>query len=90
MLPVFTTKTRKQQCLDDVPSSMAKRQRIDEIFLESEKGERALDNKEVAYHKIPEKERAAYQAAEAKEWNSWLEYDAVTADSVRKKLRRFW
>lgn len=79
LLSVFSSKNRKQHCEDDFPAVL-KKQRIhaNYLTLSQRKAQRALD-KEVPFSKIPEQERELYHAAEVKEWNSWLEYDAVSA-----------
>lgn len=79
LLSVFSSKTRKQHCEDDFPMIL-KRQRVQANYLtlSQRKAQRALD-KEVPFSKIPEEGRESYHAAEVKEWNSWLEYDAVSA-----------
>jgi len=73
-------------CLDDVPVAM-KRQKIG-VFMTSSKrkAQRALD-KEVPYSQIPEKHRELYHQAERKEWDSWLQYDAVQALSLEQSKR---
>ena len=34
-------------------------------------------DKEIPFSRIPEKDKQAYQIAEKKEWDSWMQYDAV-------------
>jgi hypothetical protein len=83
---IFKTRSRRQACLDDVPVAM-KRQKIG-VFMTSSKrkAQRALD-KEVPYSQIPEKHRELYHQAERKEWDSWLQYDAVQALSLEQSKR---
>lgn len=80
MVSVFKTRTRKQECLDSVPACLKKQKtgRVDQVFLtlSQRKAQKALD-KEVPYDKIPEEHKQAYAEAERKEWDSWLQYDAV-------------
>lgn len=92
LISVFTSKTRKEMCLEDLPVAQinkgpvppppggpAKRQKVEaDVFLSlsRRKAQRALD-KEVPRNKIPQDQLADYKAAEAKEWNSWIQYDAV-------------
>ena len=78
VITVFHSKTRKQECLDDMPE-VIKRQRVDVFLsLSKRKAQRALD-KEVPYNKIPHEHRELYKQAETKEWESWLQYDAIEA-----------
>ena len=78
LVTVFSHKTRKQICLDSVPESLKKKARVDHVFmtLARRKAQKALD-KEVPFSRIPEQDMEAYMGAERKEWQSWLDYDAV-------------
>ena len=77
MITIFKKRCRKQICLNSVPERFKKR-RVEHAFmtLSKRKQQRALD-KEVPCHKIPENQKDAYKAAELKEWQSWIDYDAV-------------
>ena len=81
---VFSQKTRKQICNDSLPECL-KRRRVgeQEVFWESflttasrRKAQKALD-KEIPFGKIPSKDKELFEKAEQKEWQSWLDYDAV-------------
>ena len=83
LVTIFGKRTRKQTCLDDVPVSV-KRQRAN-VFVctSSRKAQKALD-KEIPYSKIPETHKEQYKLAEAKEWQSWLDYQATEALSLEE------
>lgn len=88
LVTVFTGRTRKQVCLDDLPVGF-KKQKVDgaDVFLAvSRKQQKALD-KDVPYNKIKPEERAAHDEAESKEWDSWLKYDAVEPLSIEESER---
>ena len=97
LVTVFKPRTRKQVCNDSVPECIKKRRtNPQQVFmsLSQRKAQKALD-KEVPLHKIPECDKAAYRAAEEKEWKSWLDYDAVevldaeaSAEVLRTKRER--
>lgn len=80
LITIFRGKTRKQVCVDDVRSCLFKKPRTNPsnvLMAQSDrKAQRALD-KEIPYHQIPAEERAAYAQAEKKEWDSWLQCQAV-------------
>eukprot|EP00434_Breviolum_minutum_P008339 symbB.v1.2.007358.t1/scaffold451.1/size378644/4 len=85
LISIFKTRNRKQQCLDDLPLSV-KRHRVNQghdvfLSLSKRKAQRALD-KEVPYDRIPVEHRDKYKQAESKEWDSWLQYDAVEPMSL--------
>ena len=81
LITVFGSRTRRQACLDDVPVSV-KRQRADVYVCTSKrKQEKALD-KEIPFSMIPDAHREQYKLAEAKEWQSWLDYQATEALSI--------
>ena len=86
LVTVFRGRNRKQQALDDVPVGFKKPKLADHgVFMNvrSKKEKKALD-KEIPYSKIAESDKQAYLEAEAKEWQSWLDYDAVQPLSVEE------
>ena len=85
LVTLFKPKSRKQVCLDSVPDSILKRRKQnpnDELWdvyvasMSRRKAQKALD-KEIPFSKIPPKDRGLFNDAEGKEWQSWLDYDAV-------------
>ena len=81
VVTLFGRKTRKQICEDSVPACI-KRQRVQEedhdvfMTLSKRKAQKAID-KEIPFKKIRPDQIDAFLQAEAKEWKSWLDYDAV-------------
>ena len=95
LVSLFKPKTRKQVCEESVPESIMKRRRRNpdddmwEVFVASQsrrKAQKALD-KEIPFKKIPPKDRDLFEKAEAKEWQSWLDYDAVEILDDEKSSR---
>lgn len=88
LISVFKGRTRKQICLDDVPGSFKKPRVGHSVLLNTSrrKEQKALD-KEIPYGKIKPSDREAYAQAEAKEWASWLQYDAVEPLSVEESKK---
>ena len=88
LISVFKGRTRKQICLDDVPGSFKKPRVGHSVLLNTSrrKKQKALD-KEIPYGKIKPSDREAYAQAEAKEWASWLQYDAVEPLSVEESKK---
>ena len=89
LVTVFKPGTRKQECLDCVPESFKKRYKYDhDVFLSlsQRKAQKALD-KEIPYEKILEKDREDFKVAERKEWQSWLDYDAVEVLSIEESQK---
>lgn len=86
LVTLFKPRTRKQECLDSVPECHKKRYKYSHdvlLSLSQRKAQKALD-KEIPYEKILEKDREAFKVAEKKEWQSWLDYDAVEVLSVEE------
>lgn len=86
MISLFTSRTRKQVCLDSVPACF-KRPKVEHdervsLTLSQRKAQKALD-KEIPCNKIPAKDLEAFQGAQQKEWDSWLKYDAVEVPRLR-------
>ena len=54
--------------------------------LSKNKLKRMMD-KEIPYERIPQQERALYQEAEEKEWNSWKQYDSCEVLSEEESAR---
>ena len=84
----FSSRSRKDTCLEDVPVQIKKQRTERETVMcadvcvvghdhvKSKTKLRRMMEKEIPYERIPEKDRPAYQEAEAKEWKSWLDYDS--------------
>ena len=87
LISVFKTRTRKQICLDSVPDCLKKQKisHVEHVFmtLSQRKAQKALD-KEIPFDKIQDCDKEAFDAAERKEWQSWLDYDAVEPVSVEE------
>ena len=86
---VFQNRSRKQICEDSVPFCIKKKQRVDtdvggEIdddhgvlaVLSKRKLQKSLD-KEIPFSQIPHQHVHVFKEAEQKEWDSWVQYDAV-------------
>ena len=95
MVVVFHPKTRKQICIDSVPECI-KKQRVHMVngmddddddgnhvmaVVSKRKAQKALD-KEIPFSKIPKEHMNAFLKAEEKEWQSWVDYDAVEVLSL--------
>ena len=95
VVTVFGRKTRKQICEDSVPVCI-KRQRIQKedhdvfLTLSKRKAQKAMD-KEIPFRKIRSDQLEDFMKAEEKEWQSWLDYDAVevidveTSDQIKRE-----
>jgi len=80
---------RRRQALDDVPLNL-KRQRGQQVLMVkhaiSEKGKEKQLEKELPWQLIPPDEREMYRAAELKQWEEHVQFDAVRALSVEESI----
>eukprot|EP00439_Symbiodinium_sp_Y106_P010950 s656_g1.t1 len=94
MVTVFQSRTRREQCLDDVPAHV-KRHKRDQVSdhvvhvttqkrPQSQNKLRRMMEKEIPFDMIPQSERALYREAEEKEWQSWLDYQSCEVLSLEQ------
>ena len=95
MITVFQSRTRREQCLDDVPAHV-KRRRGDPASdhmvhvattrdkPQSQNKLRRMMEKEIPYEMIPQSERHLYREAEEKEWQSWLDYQSCEVLTIEQ------
>ena len=84
LITVFQSKTRREQCLDDVPVNIKRRRKDPQVHqvnavtpnTQSKTKLKRMLEKEIPYASIPLKDKPLYEAAEQKEWQSWLDYES--------------
>ena len=92
LITIFQSRTRRDQCLDDVPFGVKRRKKeqppeqinVTQGNTQSKTKLKRMLEKEIPHASIPEKDRPLYQAAEDKEWQSWLDYDSCEILSLEE------
>ncbi|CAE7347373.1 NLRC3 [Symbiodinium sp. KB8] len=98
LITVFQSRTRKDACLDDVPTSVKRRKAgqaphpTHAVVHGSNKTQsknklKRMMEKEIPFDMIPSSERELYRAAEEKEWQSWFDYNSCEVLSLEDSKR---
>ena len=94
LVTLFTSKRRKEWCLESVPVSIQKKQKTEndhEVLMMSRQKAKRMYEKEIPYHQIPIQEKDLYKQAETKEWTAWTDYDTVeelSKDEAQRVLEK--
>ena len=92
LITIFQSRTRKDQCLDDVPANIKRRKTLGKAAsvhavhqpTESKTKLKRMLEKEIPYNSIPPKDKSLYEEAEQKEWQSWLDYNSCEVLSLEE------